>query len=193
MSKFLRIALLAGLGVIVAASAAFAVVPDPTFSIVGNCLVVAPGGEYPFSVTVKDQFANPINNSAVTVDFTGASSVHLCSGADSGFTVSGATITGHTNVSGLVTFTIHGGGSQITGATIKVYADGVQIGSLSRCTSPDLNGDKQINVADLGLFATAQAGQNLQADLNCDGFVNVADLGLFASSQALHAGDVHCP
>ena len=191
MSKFLRIALLAGLGVIVAASAAFAVVPDPTFSIVGNCLVIAPGGEYPFSVTVKDQFANPINNSAVTVDFTLAPAAHLCSGADAGFTVSGATITGHTNVSGQVTFTIHGGGSA-TG-TIKVYADGVQIGSLAKCTSPDLNGDKVINVADLGLFATAQAGQNLAADLNCDGFVNVADLGLFASSQALHAGDVHCP
>lgn len=192
MSKFLRIALLAGLGVIVAASAAFAVVPDPTFSTVGNCLVIAPGGEYSFSVVVRDQFNNPIGNSSVTIDFSGAAGSHVCSAQDAGFTSAGGnTITGTSAPTGLVTFTTHGGGSA-TG-TIKIYASGVQIASLTRVVSPDITGDFFVNVSDLGAYGAAQLSGNLAADFNCDGFVNVSDLGLFAASQLNHSGDVHCP
>lgn len=191
MSKFLRIALLAGLGVIMVTSAALAVVPDPTFSTVGTCLVIAPGGEFTYTVTVKDQFNNAINNSAVTIDFTGAAGAHICSSQDAGFTAAGNTITGHTNLLGSVTFTTHGGGS-VTGS-IKVYADGVQIATLTRVVSPDLTGDYFINVADVSVFAAAQSGSNLVADFNCDGFVNVADVAIFAASQQNHSSDTHCP
>lgn len=191
MSKFLRMALLAALGVLVCASVASAVVPDPTFSVIGNCMVLAPGGEYPFQVVVKDQFNNPINNSTVTVDFSACTGAKICSSQDAGFTSTATTVTGHTDPTGTVTFTIHGGNP--CSGTIKVIADGVQIGSLSQASSPDLTGDFLVDVADLGAFAGDQVTQFFGADLTCDGLVDVADLGAFASSQAFHGGDPHCP
>ena len=193
MSKFLRMALLAGLGVLAITSAASAVVPDPTFSSCGACLVVAPGGEYSFSVTVKDQFNNPINNSNVTVDFGSCPNVALCSGQDAGFSAVGQTVSGHTSISGSISFTIHGGGVCNPGP-VKIYADGVQICSLSRSHSPDFDHTKTISLPDVGIFAADQSGNNLDADLNCSGSVNLPDVGLFAGSQANHSSDgAHCP
>ena len=195
MSKFLRMALLAGLGVLAITSAASAVVPDPTVSSCGACLVIAPGGEYSFSVTVKDQFNNAINNSNVTVDFGSCPNVHVCAGQDAGFLPAGQTVSGHTAISGSVTFTIHGGGACNPGP-IKIYADGVQICSLSRSHSPDFdhNATTTIGLADVGIFAADQSANNLDADFNCSGSVNLPDVGLFAGSQALHSSDgAHCP
>lgn len=56
--------------------------------------------------------------------------------------------------------------------------------------SPDINGDLQINIVDVSLFAQAfppQAG-NPTADFDCSGTVNIADLAAFAQ----HLGHV-CP
>ncbi len=191
MSKFLRMALLAGLGVMAVTSAASAVVPDPTFSSCVGCMTIAPGGEYSFSVTVKDQFNLPINNSNVTIDFAGVPVVVICPTQDAGFTSAGQTISGKTGISGGVVFTTHGGGAGA--GTIKIYADGVQICSVARVHSPDLSHNTKIDLPDVGAFAADQAGNILDADLNCSGSVDLPDVGLFAGSQANHSSDVHCP
>ena len=192
MSKFLRMALLVALGVLSIASAAFAVVPDPTFSSCDACLVPAPAGDYAFTVNVKDQFNNAINNSNVTIDFgLCGGSVVFCSNQEAGFTTSGATISGHTAADGHVTFRIHGGGACV--ANVRIYADGVQICSVGRAHSPDLNADKFVDVSDVALLAAAQVAQDLSADLNCDGFVDVSDVALFAASQLAASSDPHCP
>ncbi len=194
MSKFVRIALLVALGVVTVASAALAVVPDPTNSSCGTCLVVSPNGQntdgsLSFTVIVKDQFGNPINNSNVVIDF-GTLPVVLCSGQDPGFTAVGTTLSGHTNLSGTVVFTPrgHGAGS----GTVKIYADGVQICSLNHVSTTDLNGDNLVDVADLAIFAADQIASILDCDLNCDGFVDVADLSLFAANQLGTSGTL-CP
>lgn len=191
MSKFVRIALLVALGVVTAASAALAVVPDPTFSSCGNCLVLTPGGDpgVSFTVVVKDQFNNAINGSNVVIDF-GTCPVALCSGQDVGFTKTGNTISGTTNLSGTVVFTPRGGFG--TDCTIKVYADGVQICSLSHVSSPDLNGDGSVDISDLSMFAGDMVSNNLESDLNCDGSVDISDLSIFAGEMVL-SGAGYCP
>lgn len=193
MSKFLRMALLAGLGVMAVTSAASAVVPDPTFSSCVGCMTIAPGGEYTFSVTVKDQFNNAINNSNVTIDFAGVPVAYVCVSQDAGFTAAGQTISGKTNISGQVTFATHGGGAGA--GTIKIYADGVQICSVARVHSPDiaLGSPPSIGLADVGAFAANQSANNLNSDLNCSGSVDLPDVGLFAGSQSNHTSDPHCP
>ena len=55
--------------------------------------------------------------------------------------------------------------------------------------SPDINGDRQVNLADVGLFSASYYGAyHYRADFNFDGVLNLSDVGYFASG--LGAG---CP
>lgn len=194
MSKFVRIALLVALGAMTVASAAFAVVPDPTFSSCGTCIVLSPNGANGdpgllFTVVVKDQFNNPINASNVVVDF-GTLPVTLCSGQEAGFAKVGQTVTGSTNLSGTVSFSFRGFGAGV--GTIKVYADGVQICTVGGCSTDDLNGDYLIDVSDLAIFTNDQVSFINDPDLNCDGLVDVSDLAIFTANQ-LGSAAPYCP
>ena len=191
MSKFVRIALLVALGVVTAASAALAVVPDPTFSTCGSCLVLTPGGDpaLTFTVSVRDQFNNPISGSNVVIDF-GSCPIYICTVQDAGFTSTATTISGSTSLAGLVTFTPRG--SLGASCTVKVYADGVQICSLPFVSSPDLNQDYLVDVSDLAFLAADMVSYNVESDLNCDGLVDVSDLALLAENMILTSAG-NCP
>ena len=56
-------------------------------------------------------------------------------------------------------------------------------------SSPDLNGDLIVNIADYGAFSTIYTGEyDLQADFNHDGEINLGDIAILAA----HAGHT-CP
>ncbi|MBI5836295.1 MAG: hypothetical protein HZB25_03525 [Candidatus Eisenbacteria bacterium] len=185
MSKFVRIALLVALGAMMVASAAFAVVPDPTFSSCGTCIVLSPYGANGdpgllFTVVVNDQFNNPINGSNVVVDF-GTLPVTLCSSQEPGFTAVGQTVAGTTNLSGTVSFSFRGWGAGV--GSVKVYADGVQICTVGGTSTDDLNGDAAVDVSDLAIFTFDQISFINDPDMNCDGLVDVSDLAIFTANQ----------
>lgn len=192
MSKFVRIALLVALGVVTAAGAAMAVVPDPTFCSVGPCLVVTPGGDpgLSYTVQVNDQFNTPINGSTVVVKFTDAAGVTLCSGQDAPATNVSGDLVGTTGVSGTFVFTPRGNGAY-TG-TVRVFADGVQIGTVANVHTCDLNPDFTMDISDVAVMGGDLATGNLEADLNCDGVVDVSDVALFAENLILSGGGF-CP
>jgi len=171
--------------VVVAASAAFAVVPDPSFSSFGTCLVLTPNGDpaLGFSVTVHDQFDQPIQNSNVTLDFSAMVNIGICATQDATFGATGMIVYGFTNSSGVVVFTPRGG--ILTGGdgvgTINIAADGQLLGSLNHLASAELDGDDYtVGLGDLGVFAGFYGGSSTTADLDCDGSVGLSDLGIFA-------------
>lgn len=192
MSKFVRIALLVALGVLAAANAAMAVVPDPTFCSVGPCLVVTPGGDpgLTFTVQVNDQFNTPINGSNVVVKFTDATGVTLCSGQDAPASNVSGDLTATTGVSGTIVFTPRGNGS-FTG-TVRVFADGVQIGTVADVHTCDLVADYNMDISDVATMGYDLSNGVLEVDLNCDGVIDVSDVALFAENMILSSGGF-CP
>ncbi|HVP39233.1 MAG TPA: hypothetical protein VMS93_08635 [Candidatus Saccharimonadales bacterium] len=198
MSKFVRIALMVALGVVMAVGISAAAVPDPGNSVIGTCLAFAPGGELLYTVTVNDQFGNPINNVAVDIDLTSCSAVQVCSGQDAGFTATGKVIEGHTNGSGVVTFTARAGGicQSVPGdGPIRIWAGGVKIGELTTNTSMDLDGSLDLGLIDFSDFVTDESAlpPNLESDFDCDGTVGLLDLSLFATSEFLQPWHGFCP
>lgn len=197
MSRFVRIALLVALGVVVAASAAFAVVPDPSNSSFGTCLVLTPNGDpaVGFTVVVYDQFNNPINNCNVTLDFSAMSNIGICATQDATFGATGMIIYGFTNSSGVVVFTPRGG--ILTGGdgvgTINIAAAGQLLGSLGSLASAESDGgDYTVGLGDLGVFAADYGSATTRSDLDCDGSVGLSDLGIFATAYGVNNA-AFCP
>ena len=108
------------------APAATATVPDPTFSHCDPTLSFNGRGGCAFTVYVRDLFNIPVDSSVVTVDFGTCTHDTLFAVQDSGFTVSGNSISGLTGCcafavgEGNVTFRIRGTGSG--SCTVKIYA-----------------------------------------------------------------------
>jgi hypothetical protein len=197
MSRFVRIALLVALGVVVAASAAFAVVPDPAFSSFGTCLVLTPNGDpaVGFTVSVRDQFNNAVNNSNVTLDFSAVANVGVCHLQDATFGATGMIVYGHTNASGIVVFTPRGG--ILTGGTgigtINIAADGQLLGSLNHVASAELDGDDySVGLGDLGVFSADYGTSSSRSNTTCDGTVGLGDLGIFSTAYGVNNG-AFCP
>lgn len=79
---------------------------------------------------------------------------------------------------------IHGGGYTTSGRLAFDIPDRELCGPLffnGRITSPDLNGDLAINIADVALFTQYYRSGDIRTDFNGDGVVNIADLREFAS------------
>jgi len=194
MSKFLRMALLAALGVLTITTAASAVVPDPALSTCSltSCYVLAPSGDSLITVTVKDQFGVAMNAASVVADFSGcAPAVYLCLSQEAGFIRTATTLTGTTNASGQLTIKIHGGGG--CAGNFRVVASGVTLCSAQQVVSPDLNENGSIGLPDVVIFTRDQSSGNLAADLNCSGSVGLPDAVLLARWQSIHPTDPHCP
>lgn len=104
----------------------------------------------------------------------------------------GAVADANTDADGITTISgsIAGGGWTLEGVT--VYLGGVPIAGAALpidVNSPDVNGDRVVDLTDVGLFAASFGDDSaLEIDFNHDGNVDIADFGLFAQ----HVGE-SCP
>ena len=202
MTGLVRKATLTACGMLVAASA-FAGVPSPGnstlpspafFTVVGSSLGVAdPYGA--FSITVRDLANNPINGSSVVLDFSGVSDAQLCSDQlDVASTVNCAakTVRKFTNASGVVSFTVVGGSTNTGGSAgaglggVKVYADGVLLGSLTAAML-DEDGAGGVGANDLSLWITdfATLGYFGRSDFDYSSGLGANDLSVLITAFGL--------
>lgn len=147
-------------------------------------------------ITVRDAANNPVANSVVTLNYNacysgapGNAAFLSTNQCGASMTLSGRTISGTTNASGVVIFRVAGGGSnpalngpEATVNCIAVTADGVPLGSLSPAYF-DHNGDALIRGNDAGIFSNdlSPAAYRFRSDYNQDGVVNGSDAGLFSN------------
>jgi hypothetical protein len=211
MTGLVRKATLLSVCGLLAASAAFAAVPDPgnsSFNKVNLNLVghdgTSPDAFSPFTVNVKDLAGNPIQGSIVVVDFSGCSDIQFCEDQLGNSTADCPTRTVRktTDVNGNATFNIIGGALIDSGDPdgsdcncVIVYADGVNIVETSdgamNAGAFDLDNAGGIGVADLSLWLGdfgAAAGA-LRSDYNHDAdcgnqsaAVGVADLSIWLAA-----------
>lgn len=84
-----------------------------------------------------------------------------------------------------ISHALAGGGSTVNG--VQVYLGGAPVPTpplAIRVNSPDLNGDRTVNVSDVGLFAGdfGSGVYRFRSDLVNDGTLNISDVGLFAAA-----------
>jgi len=197
-----KAAVLAACGVIFGAAVAFAGVPSPgnsdtplRINLVGHAIISGqPDGAQLFStvtVTVRDLGNNPIANSSVVFDFSGNLSDTRIGDVQplAGLTANCGThgVSALTDVAGVATFTIEGGG--IAGAPAhafgagKIYADGVLLGSVN-VGLYDLNGTTGVDGLDLSLFGADlySAGAEDRTDYDNSTVVDGLDLSVFGAA-----------
>ena len=216
MTGLVRKATLLTLCGVLAASAAMASVPSSANSTIGYSFcssptqcgiylvgsktgVVDPAGQ--FVITVRDLANNLIANSTVVVDFS-ACTRYRASNAQlfAGLTVDnlGRTVRAQTNGSGQATFRIIGGGcvvapagntaggSAISGACARIFADGVLLGSV-KTAYPDMDGVSGVGGNDLAAVAgdvfgyPGDAANVQRSDYDFSGALNGNDLAKFSS------------
>jgi hypothetical protein len=177
---------------LLSAAPALAAVPDPSHSSI-SCLVACPQGDFPVVVQVHDLANNPIANSTVALLFCvggkpdaaqdvptfGLCCDNLCA----------APIVATTNGAGVAVFQIEGGGHNLNSGACMVFADGVLLGSRP-IVSLDVNGNFNVDAADVAFVAGALGSSDPLADFNCNGVVDATDLS-FVQNHAGHA--CHCP
>jgi hypothetical protein len=216
MTGLVRKATLLTLSGVLAASAAMANVPSSANSTIGYSFcssptqcgiyltgsksgVADPAGQ--FAITVRDLANNLIANSTVVVDFSQcvryrASNAQLFAG----LTVDnlGRTVRAQTNGSGVATFRIIGGGcvvapagntaggSAVSGACARIFADGVLLGSV-KTAYPDMDGVSGVGGNDLAAVAgdvfgyPGDAANVQRSDYDFSGALNGNDLAKFSS------------
>jgi hypothetical protein len=173
------------LGLALCGSVAHAAIPSP-----GNCevhpaddlngLVVAPLDPAALpatinTITVRNNVNAPIENSAVTVEFSGA--INVCAAT---------VLAGVSNAAGQVVLTLGGGGCANNVALSGVVkASGVTIRSYANVKSPDYDGaggDKVVNLSDLVIFSNEFLGSVPAEchDYDNNGSTNLADLVIFS-------------
>ena len=201
MNKRLLGLAVAGSMVLGLASSATAGVPDLTLSTAAGpaSLVqvqITPAGlgsnlansGATVTVTVVDATGTAIAGypfQDMTLNDIGNGDLNICPG--------GSTADANTNASGQATFTgnIAGGGQ--TQAGLQVYLGGSPLNGAALSidvNSSDINGDRTVNISDVGLFATdfASGGFAFRSDFVADGVLNISDVGNFAT----HVTEV-CP
>lgn len=101
----------------------------------------------------------------------------------------GAIADGHTDALGQTTFSNSlraggsGSGSQVMIGTWPTPEFPIPVvgGDLINFNSPDINGDLQVNLSDIAIFAADYYGAyNYRSDFYWDGIVNLSDLGFMA-------------
>jgi hypothetical protein len=189
--------LLAACGCLVA-GAAMAGIPDPALSTLGTVINLGgnTGGTVDVlaqkTVTIRDAFNNPIQNSTVVITFTNCTNqdIRLCNNQPNHpglFNCVAKTVTAVTNASGVATFRVAGGANNPGGnppgalaGCATVQADGVPMGSLT-VGAPDENNSGGVVVTDLSAFAGDRFGAYRgRSDFNGDNAVNVLDLAIFS-------------
>ena len=186
----LRLLLPAAIAFATSASApAISAVPSPVTSSLDRCFVVCPAGDITFHVVVRDPASNAVANSTVVLDFSGCPTFVHCSGLPSGIVDDvHRTITGTTDVNGVVNFSIPMGGIcpmavEPAAFGVEVVADGVLLGSRNMA-SPDRDGNLFPDALDLAAIQALVGTNDPTADFDCDGMVTAADVAIF--EQHLH-------
>jgi len=207
--------LLSACSLLVAASA-FAGVPSPGNStlpspafltVVGSSLGVAdPLGV--FSITVRDLANNPINGSSVVIDFSGNADMLVCSDQlDAGATVNCAakTVRKFSDAAGVVSFNILGG-SNNAGASagagvgaVKVYADGVLLGSMTAAILNQDGGLSGLGANDISVWIADFGSLNYfgRSDYDYSAAIGANDLslliGAFGALGSTEGCASYCP
>lgn len=192
--------LLSACSMLVAASA-FAGVPSPGnstlpspafFTVVGHSLGT-PDALGTFSIVVRDLANNPINGSSVVLDFSAASDLvpasdQLDAGAST-VNCAAKTVRKFSGVTGTATFTVVGAANN-SGASpgaglngVKVYADGVLLGSLTAAVL-DQDGGGGAGANDLSLWLTdaGSLGYFGRSDYDYSGDLGANDLSLWLTA-----------
>lgn len=189
-----------------AASAAIAGVPSPSTSTVPGCVImVGSNTGVPdttagkFCVTVRDLASNPLNGSSVVFDISNASDLRICGdqlNANYIINCAAGTVRGFTDATGVVCFTILGGGSgpavTLAGGG-RLYADGVLIGSPS-VSAYDLDGSSGVGANDLSAWLT-DFGSGFaygRSDYDCSGDVGANDLSAWLTIFGLATSAESC-
>ena len=208
MTGLVRKATLLSVCGLLAASAAFAAVPDPTQStcpahinLVGSDGATGdPSGN--FSVTVRDLSGALIPGSIVVVDFQACTDLLFCTDQLGNSTADCPTMTVRkaTDGSGVATFSIVGGADVPAGGptgspigSVKIFADGVLLCTLD-AGAFDLNDGTGVGGADLSLWLDdfGLGGQPPRADYDGSGVVGGADLSLWLDVFGLGLSGVSC-
>ncbi len=183
---------------LVAASAAMAGIPSaanctvPAFIKVVGTKVGVPDPRGTFSITVRDIGNFPVVGSNVVLNFAACTDTRLCSGTNV-TCAAPARVTGITNGSGVVTFTVVGGGLHPGGVfagaaagCVTILADSYVIGNAT-ANVYDLNGalggaKNGVAVTDMPLFLADWAGSATyrgRSDFNQNGAIAITDLPIW--------------
>jgi hypothetical protein len=209
MTGLVRKATLLSVCGLLAASAAFAAVPDPTQStcpahinLVGsNGATGDPAGN--FSVTVRDLSGALIPGSIVVIDFQACTDMLFCTDQFGNSTADCPTMTVRkaTDGSGVASFSIVGGANIAAGGptgspagSVKIFADGVLLCAID---SGAFNLDDDINGvagSDLSLWLGEFGGGNNPPRSDYDGDASVAgsDLSLWLGEVGAGGSGVGC-
>lgn len=208
--------LLTACGVFVAAAAMAGVpsagnstLPAPAFFTVVGQATGVPDPIGVFSIVVRDLGNNPINGSSVVLDFSAVGSSDLIAATDqldatTYVNCTAKTVRRFTDITGSVTFNVVGF-SNNAGASVgagldgvKVYADGVLIGTLTAAVvdQDGLNGcdgnDLSVWIADQG-----DGGYWGRSDYDYTGVVDGNDLSVWIGYQGIgqsaESGAYVCP
>lgn len=203
---------------ILAAAAAMAGVPSPANSTVPGAIVLVGGSTGVadtvtgvFAVTVRDLANNPINGSAVAVDFSGAADLRVCSdqlNLESTVNCAAKTVRRFTDAAGQTRFTIVGGSngaapSSLRG-TVKVFADGILLTNTTPAAgfiaaTADLDGGSGVGANDISrLLGDLGTGQPFQrSDLDGSGGLGANDisveLGILGRAGSAQSCASFCP
>lgn len=193
--RLLSLVLAAGL-ILGLASLAMAGVPDAgqsEVSTAGGSVTITPAGNGQtllsrgagIDVTVRD--ANGLAIPAypaqdIWVDDNGSGDINLCQG--------GSTADADTDENGFTTITglISGGGYTqlgmsvyVSGVALTLNPDGTGGTSFSLdVNSPDINGDRIVDLSDIALFSGDLVAFNFRSDYNHDTVVDLSDIALFS-------------
>jgi hypothetical protein len=159
------------------AALAHADVPDARYCTADTCLVASPDGGFAYTVVLRDNANAPIANGTVVLDFTNAPGIVLCNEQDADHD---GRLLGTTNASGSVTFYVKAGG--VSTGLVRV-GTAIDLITLARPRTTDLDGDLDVDAADLSALNALVGTSGPNGDLDHNGTVNSAD-------SALEAGHV---
>jgi hypothetical protein len=151
--------------------------PDPNTSTLDRLVIVCPGGDAAFRLTLRDRAIAPCPPSTVTLDFASAPGISLCPvGPEAGYGRRNQVLFAISDKDGALSFRIRGGGAAAADSVV-IHADGQAFGRRA-VLSTDLDGDLDVDKQDVAK-ATALLGKPGGAgDLDGDGKVTKADLKL---------------
>jgi hypothetical protein len=185
----LAVSLLAALGLAAlpgGAAGAPAAVPSPSNSVLPSTMSSCPDGTVLTQVLVRDIANNPILGATVALDFSDCAAFQACDPPCDGCGIDrpGHVVRLATNSTGLAFFDLRLGGA-CRGERVKVYADGLLLGSVPYAPI-DQTGDLAIGDDDVAIVSGLLGTGETSADFNGDHVVDATDLAIVRS----HLGSV---
>lgn len=167
----LAVAISLGLALVFAAfvGVAHADVPDVRYCTHDALVVAAPGGGFPFTITVRDASSQPLPGGTVVLDFNPATGVVLCEAQDEDHDRRLVALSGAT---GAVVFEPEAGG--VSNGTVRIEVGGQFLADVPVRTL-DLDGDRDVDADDRAALAVLVGTASAAGDLDGNGTVDAAD------------------